>query len=93
MVGAAVLYVLMGGWALGAFLAHILSLFVLNRFCPWKKLVITAEFNGISFPKKRAKKHLRPKTTSTSSTSSSTSSTVGKAHSSQIQDHGSQTPF
>ena len=47
MVGAAIPYVLVGGWALGAFLAYILSLFVLNRFCPWKKLVITAEFDGI----------------------------------------------
>ncbi len=47
MIGAAVPYVLVGGWALGAFLSYLLSLFVLNRFCPWKKLVITAEFNGI----------------------------------------------
>ena len=47
MAGAAVTYVLLGGWALGAFLAYILSLFVLNRLCPWKKVVITAEFNGI----------------------------------------------
>ena len=55
MVGAAVPYVLVGGWALGAFLAYILSLFVLNRFCPWKKLVITAEFNGI-LPKEAREK-------------------------------------
>ena len=47
MIGAAVPYVLVGGWALGAFLSYLLSLFVLNRFCPWKKLVITAEFDGI----------------------------------------------
>jgi len=47
MVGAAVPIVLVGGWALGTFLSYILSLFVLNRLCPWKKLVITAEFNGI----------------------------------------------
>ena len=46
-VGAAVPCVLVGGWSLGAFLAYILSLFALNRFCPWKKLVITAEFNGL----------------------------------------------
>jgi hypothetical protein len=26
---------------------YLLSLLVLNRVCPWKKLVITAEFNGI----------------------------------------------
>ena len=50
----------MGGWALGAFLAHILSLFVLNRFCPWKKLVITAEFNGI-LPKEAREKALAAK--------------------------------
>jgi len=45
--GAAVPYVLVGGWILGAFLAYVLSLFVLNRICPWKKLVISAEFDGI----------------------------------------------
>jgi hypothetical protein len=45
--GAAVPYVLVGGWILGAFLAYLLSLFVLNRICPWKKLVISAEFDGI----------------------------------------------
>src|SRR6516162_578795 len=55
MVGAAVPYVLVGGWALVAFLAYILGLFVLNRFCPWKKLVITAEFNGI-LPKEAREK-------------------------------------
>jgi hypothetical protein len=47
MVGAAVPYVLVGGWALGAFLSYVLSLFVLNQICPWRKLAITAEFNGI----------------------------------------------
>ena len=55
MAGAAVPYVLLGGWALGAFLAYILSLFVLNRLCPWKKVVITAEFNGI-LPKEAREK-------------------------------------
>ena len=45
--GAAIPYVLAGGWILGAFLTYVLSLFVLNRLCPWRKLVITAEFNGI----------------------------------------------
>ena len=48
--GAAVPYALVGGWILGAFLTYVLSLFVLNRICPWRKLAITAEFNGI-FPK------------------------------------------
>jgi hypothetical protein len=55
MPGGAVPYVLVGGWALGAFLAYILSLFLLNRLCPWKKLVITAEFNGI-LPKEAREK-------------------------------------
>ena len=55
MVGAAVPYVILGGWILGAFLLYVPSLFVLNRFCPWKKLVITAEFNGI-LPKEAREK-------------------------------------
>ena len=55
MAGAALPYVLVGGWGLGAFLGYILSLFVLNRVCPWKKLVITAEFNGI-LPKEAREK-------------------------------------
>jgi hypothetical protein len=55
IVGVAVPYVLVGGWALGTFLAYILSLFVLNQFCPWKKLVINAEFNGI-LPKEAREK-------------------------------------
>jgi hypothetical protein len=32
---------------LGAFFLYLLSLLVLNQVCPWKKLVVTAEFNGI----------------------------------------------
>ena len=55
MAGAAVPCVLVGGWLLGALLAYILSLFVLDRLCPWKKLVITAEFNGI-LPKEAREK-------------------------------------
>ena len=55
MTGAAVPYVLVGGWVLSAFLAYLLSLLVLNRLCPWKKLVITAEFNGI-LPKEAREK-------------------------------------
>ena len=47
MVEAAVPYVLVGGWILGAFFLYLLSLLVLNLVCPWQKLVITAEFNGI----------------------------------------------
>ncbi len=55
MAGAAVPYVLIGGWGLGAFLPYILGLFVLNRICPWTKLVITAEFDGI-LPKEAREK-------------------------------------
>jgi hypothetical protein len=44
---AAVPHILLGGWILGAFLFYVLGLFMLNQFCPWKKLVVTAEFNGI----------------------------------------------
>jgi hypothetical protein len=42
---------------LGAFLLYVLSLLVLNQFCPWKKLVITAEFNGILPKEAREKAH------------------------------------
>jgi hypothetical protein len=35
------------GWVLGVFLGYIGGLLVLDRLCPWQKLVITAEFNGI----------------------------------------------
>ena len=55
MAGVAVPCLLVGGWLLGALLAYILSLFVLDRLCPWKKLVITAEFNGI-LPKEAREK-------------------------------------
>jgi hypothetical protein len=47
MASAAVVYVLVGGWALCTFLAYLLSLIVLDRLLPWRKLVITAEFSGI----------------------------------------------
>jgi hypothetical protein len=39
--------IFLGGWLLGAMLVYIAALNVLERICPWKKLVITAEFNGI----------------------------------------------
>jgi len=55
MAGAAVPHVLIGGWSLGTFLAYLLGLFMLNRLLPWKKLVITAEFNGI-LPKEAREK-------------------------------------
>ena len=43
----AVAGLVMGGWVMGAFLTFVPSLFVLNRLCPWKKLVLSAEFDGI----------------------------------------------
>ena len=42
-------------WIFGAGLAYILSQSVLDRLCPWKKLAITAEFNGI-LPKEAREK-------------------------------------
>ena len=40
-------FVFLGGWLLGAMLVYMASLNLLDRLCPWKKLVITAEFDGI----------------------------------------------
>jgi hypothetical protein len=45
--GAAVPYVLVGGWLVSALLAYLLGLSVLDWILPWKKLVISAEFDGI----------------------------------------------
>jgi hypothetical protein len=47
MVREAVPFVLVGGWVLGAFITYIVGLLALNQLHPWKKLVITAEFNGL----------------------------------------------
>jgi hypothetical protein len=55
MVEPAVPYVFTGGWILGAFFSYLLGLLFLNRICPWKKLVITAEFYGI-LPKEAREK-------------------------------------
>jgi hypothetical protein len=55
MVREAVPFVLVGGWVLGAFFIYLLGLLVLNQVCPWKKLVMTAEFNGI-LPKETREK-------------------------------------
>ena len=55
MVREAVPFVLVGGWVLGAFFTYLLGLLVLNQVCPWKKLVLTAEFNGI-LPKETREK-------------------------------------
>jgi hypothetical protein len=48
---------LVGGWASGAFLTYVLSLLVLNWRCPWKKLVLSAEFDGILPTEVREKAH------------------------------------
>ncbi len=55
MVREAVPFVLVGGWVLGAFFIYLLGILVLNQVCSWKKLVLTAEFNGI-LPKKTREK-------------------------------------
>jgi hypothetical protein len=55
MPGVAEAGILVGGWVLGAFLVYVLSLFVLDRICPWKKLSLTAEFDGI-LPKETREK-------------------------------------
>lgn len=55
MVRPTALSIVVGGWAVGAFLFYLVSLLVLDRICPWKKLVITAEFNGI-IPKETREK-------------------------------------
>jgi hypothetical protein len=48
-------FVFLAGWLLGSILVSIVSLNLLDRICPWKKLVITAEFNGI-LPKEAREK-------------------------------------
>jgi hypothetical protein len=45
--GTAAPFALWGGMALGVMLIYMLSLYFVDRLCPRKKLVITAEFNGI----------------------------------------------
>ena len=57
MVGATLPGILAVGWTLGSLLTYILSLGLFDRLWPWKKLVITAEFNGI-LPKEVRKKAL-----------------------------------
>jgi hypothetical protein len=47
IVEPAIPYVFVGGWILATFFSYLLGMLVLNRICPWKKMVITAEFNGI----------------------------------------------
>jgi len=40
-------FLVIGVWSLGAFLSYLVAEFVLNRIYPWKKLILTAEFDGI----------------------------------------------
>ena len=44
---AALPFLVIGVWSLSAFLPYVLAEFLLNRIRPWKKLVLTAEFDGI----------------------------------------------
>ena len=55
LTGPSVFFVLVEVWILGAFLTYLLGEMLLNRICPWKKLVITAEFDGI-LPKETREK-------------------------------------
>jgi hypothetical protein len=57
MVGTPLPGILVVGCTLVSLLTYILSLRLFNRLWPWKKLVITAEFNGI-LPKEARKKAL-----------------------------------
>jgi hypothetical protein len=47
--------ILIGGWLLGSFLSYVFCLSLLNRLSPWKKLIMTAEFDGI-LPKETRQK-------------------------------------
>ena len=40
-------FLVIGVWSLGTFLSYLVAEFLLNRIRPWKKLVLTAEFDGI----------------------------------------------
>jgi hypothetical protein len=56
-IGAPVTFAVWGVWTLCAMPAYMLALYLVDRFCPRKKLVITAEFNGI-LPKDAREKAL-----------------------------------
>jgi hypothetical protein len=47
LAGSLVPAVLAGGAALGGFLGYIAGVSFLDRWCPWQKLVISAEFDGL----------------------------------------------
>lgn len=40
-------FLVIGVWSLGAFLSYLTAEFLLNQLYPWKKLILTAEFDGI----------------------------------------------
>ncbi|MBV8102064.1 MAG: hypothetical protein JOZ31_23200 [Verrucomicrobia bacterium] len=40
-------FLVIGVWSLSAFLAYLVAEFLLNRIYPWKKLILSAEFDGI----------------------------------------------
>jgi hypothetical protein len=44
---AALPFLVIGVWILGTFLSYLIAEFLLNRINPWKKLILTAEFDGI----------------------------------------------
>ena len=44
-------------WVLGVLLAYVAGLLVLDRLCPWQKLVVTAEFDGILPKRARENAH------------------------------------
>jgi hypothetical protein len=52
--------ILVGGWLVASFLSYVLGLSLLDRICPWKKLVMTAEFDGI-LPKQTREKAVAAK--------------------------------
>ena len=52
---------LVGGWVLGSFLTYLFCLSVLDRLSPWKKLIMTAEFDGILPKETRQKARLAQK--------------------------------
>jgi hypothetical protein len=44
---AALPFLVVGVWSFGAFLPYVVAEFLMNRIRPWKKMILTAEFDGI----------------------------------------------
>jgi uncharacterized membrane protein (GlpM family) len=55
--GVTLPYALLGGCLVSGLIAYLLGLFLLDRLLPWKKLVISAEFNGLLPKEARDKAH------------------------------------